>query len=64
MVAVMVVCVFIVCVPVGVVEDGVALVLLQETRNKLRSIKEQEKDRRFITIIPYVSRIAGSCFAT
>jgi len=42
----------VVCVPVGAVEGGVVVVLLQEKRNKLRSIREQEKDRRFITIIP------------
>src|SRR6266567_1552486 len=54
-VAVMVVCVVIVCVPVGVVEDGVALVLLQATKSRVRSIKEHNKDGRFMIIIPYSS---------
>src|SRR5712692_9016537 len=53
--------VMVVCVPVETVEGGVAVVLLQETRNKLRSIREHEKDRRFITIPGYAVRQVSTC---
>jgi hypothetical protein len=47
-----IVAVIVVCVPVGAVEGGVAVVLLQATKNKLRSIREYRKEGRFMTVIP------------
>src|SRR6266581_7086694 len=67
-VAVMVVCVVIVCVPVGVVEDGVALVLLQATKSRVRSIKEHNKDGRFMILCRHLTpcrafvRTKNRCF--
>jgi hypothetical protein len=49
------VCVVIVCVLAGAVDD-VALLLLQATRNKVRSVRQHKNERHFTTIILFLPR--------
>src|SRR5437016_5850622 len=51
-IAVLAICVVTTFVLAGAVDEDVALVLLQATRNIVRSVRQHKNERHFITIIP------------